>query len=262
MFLAIHLSACPKIGLALLRNFMFFLPYKDDNPTRTFPLVNWVIIIANFWVFFALQFPLEGKQQMAYFSNFGFIPATFFGQFFYPSIKGIAWEWYSVITSMFSHGGIAHLFGNMLFLYLYGDNLEDALGKVRYLFFYVGCGLLAALAQAFLNPASQIPMVGASGAISGVIGGYLLLYPRANIRVFYWVFILIGTVMVPAYLVLGLWFLEQALLFPDSMKNAGGVAIAAHLGGFAGGFSLTPLLKRKKSSFFRVATPDLFLAKV
>ena len=230
---------------------MFFLPYKDDNPTRSTPIVNWLLIMANLWVFFTWQFPLGSEEQAAYFSSFGFIPATFFGQFFYPSAVGIIWEWYSVFTSMFSHGGIAHLFGNMLFLYLYGDNMEDALGKLRYLIFYLGCGLLAALAQAFLNPASQIPMVGASGAISGVIGGYLLLYPRANIRVFYWVILFIGTMMVPAYLVLGIWLLEQILLFPESMKNAGGVAIAAHLGGFAGGFIFTPLFKKKEIKFFQ-----------
>ena len=230
---------------------MFFLPYKDDNPTRSTPIVNWLLIIANIWVFFTWQFPLGPKEQAAYFSSFGFIPATFFGQFFYPSVEGIIWEWYSVVTSMFSHGGVAHLFGNMLFLYLYGDNMEDAFGKLRYLIFYLGCGLLAALAQAFLNPASQIPMVGASGAISGVIGGYLLLYPKANIRVFYWIILFIGTMMVPAYLVLGIWLLEQVLLFPESMKNAGGVAIAAHLGGFAGGFILTPLLKKKEIKFFQ-----------
>jgi len=229
---------------------MFFLPYKDDNPTRSTPIVNWLLIMANLWVFFTWQFPLGSEEQAAYFSSFGFIPATFFGQFFYPSAEGIIWEWYSVFTSMFSHGGIAHLFGNMLFLYLYGDNMEDALGKLRYLIFYLGCGLLAALAQAFLNPASQIPMVGASGAISGVIGGYLLLYPRANIRVFYWVILFIGTMMVPAYLVLGIWLLEQILLLPESMKNAGGVAIAAHLGGFAGGFIFTPLFKKKEIKIF------------
>lgn len=230
---------------------MFFLPYKDDNPTRSTPIVNWFLILMNMWVFFAWQFPLDQNQQAAYFSSFGFIPATFFGQFFYPSVEGILWEWYSVVTSMFSHGGLAHLFGNMLFLYLYGDNLEDAMGRIRYLIFYLGCGLLAALAQAFLNPASQIPMVGASGAISGVIGGYLLLYPRANIRVFYWMFLFLGTMMVPAYLVLGIWLLEQVLLFPESMKNAGGVAIAAHLGGFAGGFILTPLFKQKGVRLFQ-----------
>ena len=108
---------------------MFFLPYKDDNPTRSAPVVNWILIIANLWVFFTWQFPLGPKEQAAYFSSFGFIPATFFGQFFYPSVEGIIWEWYSVVTSMFSHGGIAHLFGNMLFLYLYGITLRMLLGN-------------------------------------------------------------------------------------------------------------------------------------
>ena len=230
---------------------MFFLPYKDDNPTRSVPVINWILILVNLWVFFTWQFPLGPKEQAAYFSSFGFIPATFFGQFFYPSAEGIIWEWYSVITSMFSHGGIAHLFGNMLFLYLYGDNLEDALGKFRYLVFYLGCGFLAALAQAFLNPASQIPMVGASGAISGVIGGYLLLYPRANIRVFYWFFLFVGTLYLPAYLVLGLWVFEQIIALPESMKQAGGVAIAAHLGGFAAGFLLTPFLRKPGVRLFQ-----------
>lgn len=258
--MAIHLSACLASVIDLIR-IMLFLPYKDDNPTRSTPWVNWLLIITNVWVFFSLQFPLDANQQMAYFSNFGFIPATFFGQFFYPSVKGIMWEWYSVISSMFSHGGIAHLFGNMLFLYLYGDNLEDCMGKFRYLIFYLGCGLLAALAQAFLNPASQIPMVGASGAISGVIGGYLLLFPKANIRVFYWILIFIGRIMVPAYLVLGIWLLEQVLLFPESMKNAGGVAIAAHLGGFAGGILFTPLFKRKGIKLFQRGSSRAFSRK-
>jgi len=119
---AIHLSACLASVIDLIR-IMLFLPYKDDNPTRSTPWVNWLLIITNVWVFFSLQFPLDANQQMAYFSNFGFIPATFFGQFFYPSVKGIMWEWYSVISSMFSHGGIAHLFGNMLFLYLLSINM-------------------------------------------------------------------------------------------------------------------------------------------
>ena len=186
---------------------------------------------------FCLAISLGPSQQAAYFSSFGFIPATFFGNLMQPSIQGTGWEWFTVFSSMFSHGGVAHLLGNMLFLYLYGDNLEDALGKIRYLVFYLGCGFIAALTQAFLNPVSQIPMVGASGAISGVIGGYLLLYPRANIRVFYWIILFIGRIMVPAYLVLGIWVAEQILLFPESMKEAGGVAIAAHLGGFEAGFS-------------------------
>ena len=163
---------------------MILFPYKDDNPTQSFPWVNWFLIGLNLWVFFAWQLPLGPEDEVAYFSSFGFIPSTFFGQFSNFSVETMAWEWSTVFTSMFSHGGIFHLLGNMLFLYLYGDNMEEALGKFYYLLFYLSCGLLAAFAQALTSPESQIPMVGASGAISGVIAGYLLLYPRARVRVF------------------------------------------------------------------------------
>ena len=178
---------------------MIFFPYRDDNPTRSFPLVNWLFILTNIWVYFAYQLPLSPGGQEAYFANFGFIPAAFFAQFSQDDLAVVAWEWSSVVTSMFSHGGLLHLLGNMLFLYLYGDNLEDALGKVRYFLFYLMCGFFAAIAQSLINPYSEIPMVGASGAISGVIAGYLLLYPRANIRVFYWFFLFVGTLYLPAY---------------------------------------------------------------
>ena len=110
---------------------MIFFPYKDDNPTRSFPLVNWMIIGTNLWVFFVWQFPLGPAEQKDYFANFGFIPAAFYGQFAQENLEVMAWEWGSVVTSMFSHGGMLHLLGNMLFLYLYGDNLEDAMGKAR-----------------------------------------------------------------------------------------------------------------------------------
>ena len=230
---------------------MIFFPYRDDNPTRSFPLVNWAIILGNLWVFFALQFPLDPNEQQAYFANFGFIPAAFYAQFAQQSVEVMAWEWGSVITSMFSHGGLLHLFGNMLFLYLYGDNLEDAMGKIRYFLFYLFCGFFAAIAQSLIDPYSEIPMVGASGAISGVIAGYLLLYPRANIRVFYWIFLFVGTMYLPAYLVLGLWVFEQVIALPESMKQAGGVAIAAHLGGFAAGFIFTPFLRKPGVRLFQ-----------
>jgi membrane associated rhomboid family serine protease len=230
---------------------MILFPYKDDNPTQSFPWVNWFLIGLNLWVFFAWQFPLGPEDEVAYFSSFGFIPSTFFGQFSNFSVETMAWEWGTVFTSMFSHGGIFHLLGNMLFLYLYGDNMEEALGKFYYLLFYLSCGLLAAFAQALTSPESQIPMVGASGAISGVIAGYLLLYPRARVRVFYWFIILLGTIHLPAYLVLGIWLAQQLLAFPESMNSAGGVAVAAHLGGFVAGFILTPLVKKKGIKLFQ-----------
>ena len=116
---------------------MIFFPYRDDNPTGSFPLVNWMLIVGNLWVFFAWQLPLGPAGQEAYFANFGFIPATFYGQFSQNNPGVMVWEWASVGTSMFSHGGFLHLFGNMLFLYLYGDNVEDAMGKIRYFLFYL-----------------------------------------------------------------------------------------------------------------------------
>lgn len=231
---------------------MLLFPYKDDNPTRSFPFLNWFFIGLNLWVFFAWQLPLNPQETQAYFSAFGFVPESFFGQLSAPpNLGAMAWEWCTVYTSMFSHGDVFHLLGNMLFLYLFGDNMEDAMGKARYGIFYLSCGLLAALAQGLANPDSPIPMVGASGAISGVMAGYLLLYPRANVRFFYWFFIFIGSVYLPAYLLLGFWLVEQAIALPESMQQAGGVAIAAHLGGFGAGLALTPFFKRSGVRMFQ-----------
>ena len=231
---------------------MLLFPYKDDNPTRSFPFLNWFFIGLNLWVFFAWQLPLNPQETQTYFSAFGFVPESFFGQLSAPpNLGAMAWEWCTVYTSMFSHGDVFHLLGNMLFLYLFGDNMEDAMGKARYGIFYLSCGLLAALAQGLANPESPIPMVGASGAISGVMAGYLLLYPRANVRFFYWFFIFIGSVYLPAYLLLGFWLVEQAIALPESMQQAGGVAIAAHLGGFGAGLALTPFFKRPGVRMFQ-----------
>ena len=142
---------------------MLLFPYKDDNPTRTFPFLNWFFIGLNLWVFFAWQLPLNPQETQTYFSAFGFVPESFFGQLSAPpNLGAMAWEWCTVYTSMFSHGDVFHLLGNMLFLYLFGDNMEDAMGKARYGIFYLSCGLLAALAQGLANPDSPIPMVGAS----------------------------------------------------------------------------------------------------
>ena len=225
---------------------MFFLPYKDDNPTRSFPIVNWLIIAGNLWVFFAWQFPLGPSQQAAYFSSFGFIPATFFGNLMQPSIQGTGWEWFTHFPPCLVMVELLIFWATCLF-YLYGDNLEDALGKIRYLIFYLGCGLLPRYSPSLIRFRKSPWWV----HLSGVIGGYLLLYPRANIRVFYWIILFIGRIMVPAYLVLGIWVAEQILLFPESMKEAGGVAIAAHLGGFGAGFILTPFFKKKGVRLFQ-----------
>ncbi len=228
-----------------------FFPYKDDNPTRSLPLLTWFFIGANLLVFFRWQLPLPPQEVERYFFTYGFVPNSFFGISPTTSIEGKLWGWATIYTSMFSHGGTLHLLGNMLFLYLYGDNVEDAMGKIRFVLFYLTCGTAAALAQGFVAPDSEVPMVGASGAISGVIAGYLLLYPRANVRVFYWLFLFVGTVFVPAWAVLGLWVAEQILALPDSMKAAGGVAVMAHLGGFTAGLVLTPFFKKSTIPLFQ-----------
>ena len=163
---------------------------------------------------------------------------------------------------MFLHGGVFHIAGNMLYLWIFGDNVEDAMGKARFFLFFLLCGITAAFAQAFLDPNSRIPMVGASGAISGVIAAYLLLYPRANIRVFYWFLIFFGTIHLPAYLILGLWVFEQAIALPESMRAAGGVAIAAHLGGFGAGVILTPFFKKRKVKLFQKPNSRAFSRKM
>jgi membrane associated rhomboid family serine protease len=143
----------------------------------------------------------------------------------------------NIFTSMFIHGGFAHIIGNMWFLWIFGDNVESALGHVRYIIFYFVCGIAAALLQVMIDPSSSIPMVGASGAIAGVLGAYMIRYPRARVHVFVFIFIFITTIQIPAFYVLGFWFLMQltsglGTLGPDA---TGGVAWFAHIGGFIAG---------------------------
>ncbi len=223
-----------------------FFPYRDDNPLHHGPpLVTFAVIGVCVVVYLVVQLPLGPHDGQAYALGYGFIPAVFFGHAELVGDLARIPSPATLITSMFSHGGLLHLAGNMWFLWLYGDNVEDAMGRYRYVLFYLICGVAAALAQGAVDPASRVPMVGASGAISGVIAAYLLIWPRANIRVFYWLFVFIGTINVPAFLVLGLWIVEQLFALPAAMQAQGGIAIVAHLGGFATGLALTPFLKRR-----------------
>ena len=223
-----------------------FFPYRDDNPRHHGPpLATFAIIGICTAVYLLVQLPLGPHEGQAYALSFGFIPAVFFGQAELVSELARVPSTATLVTSMFSHGGLMHLVGNMWFLWLYGDNVEDAMGRFRYLLFFLICGLVGTLAHAAVDPSSRVPLVGASGAISGVIAAYLLIWPRANIRVFYWLFIFIGTINVPAFLVLGLWSVEQLFALPAAMQAQGGIAIVAHLGGFATGLALTPFLKRR-----------------
>lgn len=201
------------------------IPISDQNPTRTTPYVTYVLIALNVLAFL-LERQLIGQHGESYvISGYGLVPTRISAD---PS-----GEAFTVFTSMFMHGGLGHLAGNLLFLWIFGDNVEDAVGHLRYVGFYLSCGVCAALAQVLTNIDSPAPMVGASGAIAGVLGAYLVLYPRAPITVFVGFFL----ISLPAWVVVGFWFLLQlsggwAAL---GLDTSSGVAFFAHIGGFLAG---------------------------
>lgn len=224
------------------------IPLHDDNPTERFPVVT-VLLIATCVLIFLYQNSLPDRMGELFVFQYGAIPALLFGYAtlpddFPPAIPvGL-----TLFTSMFLHGGWMHLLGNMLYLWIFGNNIEDAMGHGKFLVFYIVCGILAALSHALTDLSSPIPMVGASGAISAILGAYLLLYPRAHVLVWMMGF---GIARVPAGIVLGMWFLTQ--LVSGSMSvgaSGGGIAFFAHIGGFVAGMALVGLFKRPDVPFF------------
>jgi len=219
------------------------MPLHDDNPLKhiRFQYVT-VAIIGLCVVVFLYQAGLGPRAGQAFVLGYGAIPAVVFGKAALPASVDTLWPPLTLLTSMFLHGGLMHLLGNMLFLWVLGDNVEDALGHVRYVFFYLICGVLAALTHAGLDPASKIPMVGASGAISGVIGAYLVLHPKAPIKVLVSYFV----VWMPAYVVLGFWAGFQFVSAAMATGGAGGgVAWWAHIGGLIAGVILVFPMKMR-----------------
>ena len=224
------------------------LPLHDDNPLKNirFQYVT-VAVIAACVAVFVYQLSLGGRAEEAFIFGFGAIPAVVFGIKELPDGMAAAPAVLSLVTSMFLHGGFMHLAGNMLFLWVLGDNVEDALGHRRFVVFYLLTGLLAALAHAATNPASTVPMIGASGAISGVIGAYLMLHPKARIKTLISYFI----VWLPAYVVLGFWIGYQFLSASMAAGGAGGgVAWWAHIGGFIAGVILIIPMRQKGVPLF------------
>jgi membrane associated rhomboid family serine protease len=223
------------------------LPVNDENPTRGPSPINIAIIILNFIVFAFQVFYGE-----LFVLNWAFTPArltAFLSGNESPQIL------LTVFSAMFMHGGIAHILGNMLFLWIFGDNVEDQFGHLRYLAFYLFCGIVATLTQYRIDPSSPIPNLGASGAIAGVLGAYLLMFPRARVNFFVWplsVLLAIFTrspyLRIPAWLMLGLWFAMQLLLGVERLSDMGegGVAFWAHIGGFVAGVLLTLFLRRSR----------------
>lgn len=220
------------------------IPLRDNIPSRGVPFVNYGIIGAN-----VLGFIFElmmGRHLQPFMHVFGVVPdriVTIATE--YPSM--IQWAVYPFFTSLFLHGGWLHLLGNMLFLYIFGDNVEGALGHIRYLVFYLACGLAASLTHFALNLSSPVPTVGASGAIAGVLGAYFLLFPRARIVTLVPIFYFLQIMEIPAFVFLGFWFLLQflsgsAALFTS--QTTGGIAWWAHIGGFVAGGGYTLLRYR------------------
>lgn len=225
------------------------IPLRDNLPTRSKPVVT-IAFIGACIVIFLWQISLgERGFQVAVYS-LGVIPATLLGNETLPPEFIRLPPSLTVFSSMFLHGGWMHLIGNMLYLWIFGNNVEDSMGHGRFIIFYLLCGVAAALVQAVPNPDSVIPMIGASGAISGVLGAYLLLHPRAHVLVLVPLGFFTQLVHLPAMLVLGLWFLLQLVSQAFADPQAGGVAFGAHIGGFVAGMILIPFFKRRDVRFF------------
>jgi membrane associated rhomboid family serine protease len=232
------------------------LPLKDDNPTRTKPVVTWAIIAACIYIFAVVQ-PHDPAKDTEFVVEHAAIPCEITHgqpisnslsaqcdgrlqadlpaqQEFFPH-KNI---WLSILVSMFLHGSWLHVLGNMLFLWIFGNNVEDRFGKVRYTLFYLVCGIAASAAHIATQPNSTTPVIGASGAIAGVMGAYLVLYPRARVLTMFIIIFFIQFIYLPAYVVLLAWFVMQFFTNPNT-----GVAVAAHIGGFIIGAGITMLAR-------------------
>ncbi len=235
-----------------------FFPIKDDQPTIRTPHVTIALILINSAVFlFIKSLGAQGYQEALLY--YGYIPDFFLNSSSY--VDAPKWLWATPFTSMFLHGGWMHLIGNMLFLWIYGSNIEDYFGPVRYLLFYLVSGLSAVAIYTIFNVSSQVPLVGASGAIAGVMGAYYVLHPNARITVLI-VFFFIMLREFPAKFVLGFWFLYQILMSAMDLGSGEGVAWLAHVGGFAFGYLLLKLLLKIRGGGRRIGMDDSRIYRV
>jgi membrane associated rhomboid family serine protease len=224
-----------------------FIPLKDETPRSTFPVVNILLILTNIAVFI-YQFDLQLTMTPRAYESFVMLNATIPARFpaFLNGHLGFEQTFLPLLTSMFLHGGLLHIAGNMLFLWIFGDNIEDTFGHFPYLIFYLVCGIGSGLLHVFFNWGSMVPAIGASGAISGVMGAYALLFPRERILTLVFIFL----VPIPALFILGYWFVIQFVeavttVGSVSASATGGVAVWAHVGGFLLGMMLTPFLRKR-----------------
>src|SRR4030043_1421 len=208
------------------------IPIRDAIRSKTFPIVNVILIGLNILAF--IWQLSQGPHLKEAFFLYGIVPLRYSDPGLSAEFTPIQ-QWLPFLTSMFLHGGFLHILGNMWFLYIFGDNIEDRLGHIRYLIFYLFCGVAAGLIHLLTNWNANVPTIGASGAISGVMGAYLLLYPRSKILTLVFIFFFIQFIEIPAFIFLGIWFLLQLFSAGLTPSNVGGVAFWAHVGGFAAG---------------------------
>lgn len=221
------------------------IPIRDENPARITPIVTWSLVGACVMVFlWQMSLGALGFNRAVF--ALGVIPAVLTGQAELAADLALVPPAATVFTSMFLHGGFMHLAGNMLYLWVFGDNVEERMGHGRFIAFYLVCGVAAAFAQVLPTPDAQVPMIGASGAISGVLGAYLCLFPHARVMVLVPVGFVLQMIRLPAVWVLGLWFVIQLVSSLVSEQGEGGVAFRAHLGGFVAGLVLGPLMARRR----------------
>jgi membrane associated rhomboid family serine protease len=211
------------------------IPLKDNNPTRHFPLITVLLIAVNSVVFIYTDILGYGTRDFIY--RYAVVPVDILslGD---ASGRGTFLAMMTLFTSQFMHGGLLHIVSNMLFLWIFGNNVEDKFGSVFFIFFYPLCGLAAAFAQILGDPASSIPMIGASGAVAGVMGAYLIMYPRAQVLTLIWIIFFIRLIWLPAYLIIIYWVGIQVISQLGSNGQPGGVAYLAHIGGFVAGVIL------------------------
>lgn len=223
-------------------------PINDNNPTNTKAYVTYTIVVINILIFI-YEISLTPPQLERFFQIYAVIPKELTANFSGITVNQPIPEPLTLITSQFLHGGFAHIFGNMLFLWIFGNNIEDQLGHLKYLIFYLACGVLAGLSQWFFSTQSALPSLGASGAIAGILGAYVLRFPHAKVRTLIFLGPFITFPRIPAIFFLGIWFFQQALYGVASLNvpsnigmENGGVAYFAHIGGFVFGAILGPLL--------------------
>jgi membrane associated rhomboid family serine protease len=231
-------------------------PIRDDQPRFSTPFVNYFIILLNLLVYILFEVPVQlqgGRPFAALVFQFGFIPRHLTGalgglpQYSFPA------TFLTIFTSMFLHADLFHIVGNLWFLWIFGDNIEDHLGHFSYLVFYLLCGIAAALTFVVINPSATVPTIGASGAIAGVMGGYIVLYPRARVQTLVVLIVFFTFWWIPAWVFLGYWFLIQfvatSMAAGAGPHQTGGVAFAAHVGGFVAGLILVKVFPRRTQNY-------------